>query len=893
MFRVIFYIFSVLSLLGTAHSATVTVPDDYSTIQAAINAAGNHDTVLVKPGTYVENIDFSGKAITVRSESGPEVTTIDGNQAGSVVRFINSEDDESVLEGFTITNGTGTYKPSEGYFGGGIYCELTRPTITGNIVTANGADSGGGIFCRYPSSLPGSNNISNNTISGNTGEGIVAGCIHISNNTIVGNDTGILCLDADSTLIEGNIITGNTACGISSVDSVFVEIDDNVITDNGSHGIGLADDTYRPIMTNNLVVSNSGAGISCVNTFKSVITSNTLHDNSMAGVYASYAEVDIINSIIWQNSVHTQAEIWLMDQAVVDISYSDVEEGLSGVWVDSGCTLNWGSGMIDDDPLFYRPENDFFYLRQAPCQPYTTNPCVDTGDPSSTMIIGSTRTDGVQDSGAVDMGFHYPIGTGTLIFVPDDYSTIQDAIVAAAEDAVVIVRPGTYNENIDFLGKAITVLSEKGPYSTIIDGQGAGSVVALANGEGADTVLDGFTLTNGNSFYGGGIYCMNATSVIRNNVFKNNTATSRGGGIYCRGSDLTLFNNLFFGNQAGDEGGGICCWGGSPVITNGTFHMNSAHEGGAVFNSISASPVITSSILWNNFAPVGHEMSGGNPVVTYCDIEEDWPGTGNIDANPLFVIGPRGDYYLGQIAAGDPGESPCVNAGDPLSGPIDGTTRRDGETDAGVVDMGFHYPDALYVPGGYSTIQNAIDAALDGDIVIVRPGTYLENIDFAGKDITVRSEQGAAVTIIDGAQNGSVVTCVGGETNVAVLSGFTLTNGSADRGGGINIDQQSSLTITNNVVIGNQAVWAGGGIHCSDSVDPMIASNVISDNSAYQGAGLHVWLSSNAVIANNLIYQNSAGHEGGGLFQSESVLTIENTLIAANSAGHGGGVSAW
>src|SRR5437016_11786219 len=91
----------------TARAATINVPASQPTIQAAINAASNGDTVLVAPGTYRENINFMGKAITVTSSSGPSVTTINGGAAGSVVTFTSNEGTNSVLSGFTITNGLG------------------------------------------------------------------------------------------------------------------------------------------------------------------------------------------------------------------------------------------------------------------------------------------------------------------------------------------------------------------------------------------------------------------------------------------------------------------------------------------------------------------------------------------------------------------------------------------------------------------------------------------------------------------------------------------------------------------------------------------------------------------------------------------------------------------
>ncbi len=135
----VFLLFMVLPVFGMA--ATIHVPGDQPTIQAGIDAATDGDTVLVAPDTYVENINFLGKAITVTSELGPEVTIIDGSSPedpdfGSVVTFWNDEGRDSILEGFTLTGGSGNYM-SEGdqYFGGGISVAGSSPAVTGNIIT--------------------------------------------------------------------------------------------------------------------------------------------------------------------------------------------------------------------------------------------------------------------------------------------------------------------------------------------------------------------------------------------------------------------------------------------------------------------------------------------------------------------------------------------------------------------------------------------------------------------------------------------------------------------------------------------------------------------------------------------------------------------------------------
>jgi hypothetical protein len=141
--KVCFALLTVLFATVRVTAKTIRVPANQPTIQAAINAAVDGDTVLVSSGTYTENIDLAGKNIVVASSKGPAVTIIDGNSQASVVQFVSGETTKSILRGFTVRNGYASVSNSSGY-GGGIYIRSASPTITGNIISRNQADSGGG-----------------------------------------------------------------------------------------------------------------------------------------------------------------------------------------------------------------------------------------------------------------------------------------------------------------------------------------------------------------------------------------------------------------------------------------------------------------------------------------------------------------------------------------------------------------------------------------------------------------------------------------------------------------------------------------------------------------------------------------------------------------------------
>lgn len=223
-----------------------------------------------------------------------------------------------------------------------------------------------------------------------------------------------------------------------------------------------------------------------------------------------------------------------------------------------------------------------------------------------------------------------------------------------------------YADKIDFCGKSVEVRSDAdgdpatrdiSPQTTIIDGNQLGAVVCFQGWERAFSVLEGFTLTNGlvSGWYGGGIYCYQASPTIRNNIITGNHAY-RGGGMGMEGSSPTIADCIFNGNLADSHGGGIFAFKSSnPTITRCNFTGNSAGEfGGGIFNNFNNATLIN-CILWND-TPDEIYDSGCTTTLTFSCIQCGYFGTGNIDQDQLFMDPLNGDFHLSSA-------SPCIDAG--------------------------------------------------------------------------------------------------------------------------------------------------------------------------------------------------------------------------------------
>ena len=389
--------------VSIAHAAIINVPADQPTIQAGINAASNGDTVLVAPGTYTENINFMGKAITVTSSAGAETTIIDGGNTAPVATFSSSEGPMSVLSHFTLQNGTATFNSQDA--GGGVYIDGSSPTIANDIIQKNSAcNDGGGIGVSFGSPIIKDNIIKNNLQSGCEGGpgggGIAvlgAGSTQIignriQNNVWAGNGGGITLFAAGTPTLIDNIISSNSSDGGQGGGMYIVNESNALIVQNlfygntGSQGgaiyLLVPDDNGAPILVNNTIVGGSGAtqgSAVWVGGFDNLVQ---FFNNLMIGLPGQ-------NAVDCDSTYSSQPPTFTNNDA-----YSRNGPGLEGTCAGESSE----NGNISLDPRFVNSKDNNYRLQ-------SDSPAINSGNTSAPDLpkkdlAGNPRT----VNGTVDMG---------------------------------------------------------------------------------------------------------------------------------------------------------------------------------------------------------------------------------------------------------------------------------------------------------------------------------------------------------------------------------------------------------------------------------------------------------------------------------------------------------
>ena len=899
----------VLSVFSPCQVSAVTIhiPADQPTIQAGIDAAVNGDLVLVSPGTYIENIDFRGKAIAVKSygdagrESGelfPGAAMIDANRSGSVVTFSSGETAEAVLEGFIIVNGNADR-------GAGISCSSSSPAITNCTIYGNISDYGGGIYCDSASPSFESCRIVDNTafwggggiFCENSSSPEIVNCL-IAWNVVEYDGAGIYCSSFSSPVITDCTIMGNSAGsfdgegGAIFCDSASPAIEDCTIHRNsayiggGIRTVNLSFPTIQQCSISSNIAEDAGGGIYCASHV--TIANSAIEQNSAdrgAGIYGSFADVTIVEGSISENG-SGGASFHFTDASIVD------------------CTIvaNQGRGIY--------------------C--YESSPEV-----ANCQISGN-------------------LGGGIFL--------------TAHSDAMITSCMITDNLAPSVTGGGISC---QGPSPTIrnctISRNGASSGGGI-HVDGGAPIIENCTISkNIASYNGGGLaYSQSRVSTIVNCTILENNA-GRGGGFYYEfKSEASVLNCTISKNNATSvdaSGGGIYCVDRSIVeVVNCIFWEDSGTVGPEI------------AILDDSSLTVRYSDVLGGEAAAYVDSSSalDWMD-GNIEANPLFLG--ENNYHLrpgspcidagtdvgvytdmdGQsrpwgagfdIGADEYSTEPCSTiaaSGDqfivlyliPALALIIFSRRRLAErgrknmrstirnSSAALLVLAFTlsvhpaFGTTIFVPAQQPTIQAAIDAAVDGDLVSVVPGTYFESIDFLGKAIKVFGQAGAAMTVIDGNQSGSVVSFAGGETEASVIDGFTICNGTGmsigsgydsrgGRGGGIYCHASSPI-IRNCTISENSVIEFGGGIYCYSSsptiADCTIEGNLVSGHVSKYGGGIYCDSSSpviaNCTITGNRVESTGGMIYGGGAYFRYSTPIIANCTISKNNGERGGGINCY
>jgi parallel beta-helix repeat protein len=626
-------------------SATILVPEDYATIQDAIDNASDGDIIEVGPGNYNGegnwDIDFLGLAITVRSSDGPDDTTIDcsGSEGHRGFYFRRNEGPDSVLRGFTIK---GTTMPGSNDIGGGILCEVSSPSIVDCVIEECAAENGGGIGVNR-----GSPAIIDCVIEdcraggfGQAGAGGKGGGIGLFRSS----DAMIMHTQIRYNSCYDNSYGAGVYCRLSS--ALFSNCD---ISHNTAQGIvqggGIGCTGSSDIQFENCVISNNTAEIGgglCVGISGGdgvveniTITNCTIAHNRLSGdqtstgggIHSTSSDITISNSIVWYND---GVPIVLVDPVSINpVLYSCVEGSYHG------------QGNIDSDPLFASSSGSDYHLRsfigrydlwsgwvEDDINIGEYSPCIDAGDPQDPVgaepvtngkYINMGAYGGTAEASKSKYGFIFHVDKSGRDYNSgmsrsDAFATIQEAVTQSCDGDTILVWPGTYREDVELMGKAITLQSAD--QAAVVKASSA-YAFSFYMGENSNCVVRNFIITGCNSTGGGAIYLDNRSTPTLAN--------------------LTITDNIY----------GIYA------------------EGGA-------DPDIVNCILWNNTDGDLYHCRASYSCIQDVEVSE---GIGNISTDPFFVDSDNGDYHLmsrhGRYSPifstwpTDSFSSPCIDTGDP------------------------------------------------------------------------------------------------------------------------------------------------------------------------------------------------------------------------------------
>ena len=625
----------VLCLVFLLHlSATIiNVPADQPTIQAGIDVTVHADTVLVQPGTYLENINYNGKNITVGSLylitqdiTYISQTTIDGNHYGSVVRFENEEDSTAVITGFTITNGQGNT------IGGGIFCNNSSPTIENMVIIGNSAVHGGGIGI-IPHIATCRPSLRNVTITGNTATNRGGG-IHCINTS----------LDLENVTISNNIATnkgGGIFCSGSNLNFNF-ENRSSIYSNSLSGSRGYGTDIYASSCDNINVI---------VDTF-TVLTPTDFHTSPL----------DIFNFDI----IHSVQDPLINSDLYVSVNGDDSNIGITPD--EPLKTIRYALSIIFADSL----NHNTIYLLPGIYSPSTTGEIFPIACSNYVSIEGMEGEDIILDA-----------NNSNCVMTLDYVNNIMIRNITlrnGSSGGIYCFYSNPNIENVNILDNSAYFggglrcrFSSPNLLDVIISGNSAddsGAGIHCANSS-SPSLTNVVITDNSADDKGGGIYCDYDSNPILTNVIISDNSATDGGGVSCFNNSNPQMLNVVISNNTAHNGGGLYIYESEPILINSTLFNNTAiDDGGGIYSYTSWLRYIN-CISWNDSPQeVYFSLDGYLSFIAIAnsDIQDGEAGIvtnnngtvywldGNIIEDPLMINPYEEDYHLQDT-------SPCIGAG--------------------------------------------------------------------------------------------------------------------------------------------------------------------------------------------------------------------------------------
>lgn len=650
------------------------------TIQAAINVSASGDTVYVLPGTYLENIDLQGKAITLLATGGAASTHIVAADDDPVVLCNSLEGPNTVIDGFTIRDGD-----VEGY-GGGLFCALSSPTIVDCTFASNDAGVGGGAVytiqasptfsgCTFSGNraAPGGDNGRGGAVFVETGSPDFHDCLFVDNSSSWRGgavETGIgTSVDFDGCTFEGNHAIGpgmQAEGGAVHCNQSTLSFDATTFEGNTSTNDGAAINMFAGSLTcvgcdfiANESTASSAGGIRGYSTTVHLLGCEFTGNRSwFYGAAVTMVASDLVvtlcgfhdNGAIGSGDTKRGGAIWA--------SYSDISVGLStfngNVAEEDGGAITIGGPWLGHDTEI------------VACT-FSGNSASEKGGAlsignGSAVISGCTFTGNESWFGGgvhVETWANDPDPTGASTSIDGCTFTGCEAFGGGGVHlwSSASITETLFEGNVALnVGGGLSV-GISGTYDVrdcMFDGNSAVGGAGASSGGDACTFLR-CTFSNNTAASGGALIATitGTTPRVISSTFDHNSSIEGSGAIGVGSSaGLVLVNSVVAWNDTAPGDAAIAVYSGTIDIVNCTVANNNG--GGVLADEYAASVTVSNSILWGNTS--GDEATGEALTVRYSNVQGGAPGIGNIDVNPKFIGALGGNYRLQP-------SSPCIDAG--------------------------------------------------------------------------------------------------------------------------------------------------------------------------------------------------------------------------------------